>query len=102
MDELSTAEVGFSRSDFNGSIFTVSDSFWGAFIKMKNAKKQTDRYKAYKDITNRNLQLQNQNDIEAMLLQILQKKYSKQRETNHFLNQLADICLSFKRIVDYN
>ena len=73
--ELSTAEVGILRSDLNGSMFTVSDPFWGAFIKMRIAKEQADRSKAYKDSTNRNLQLQNQNDVEAMLLQILLRKY---------------------------
>lgn len=78
--ELSTAEVGILRSDFNSSMFAVSDPFWGAFIKMKIAQEQTEREKAYKNSTNRNLQLQNQNDIEAMLLQILLKKFNpKQR-----------------------
>lgn len=74
--DLSTAEVGILRSDFNGSMFTVSDPFWGAFIKMRIAQEKADRAKAFKNITNRNLQLQNQNDIEAMLLQILLKKYN--------------------------
>lgn len=76
--ELSTAEVGILRSDLNGSMFTVSDPFWGAFIKMRIAQEQNDKMKAYKDSNNRNLQLQNQNDIEAMLLQILLKKYQAQ------------------------
>lgn len=74
--ELSTAEVGIIRSDLNGSMFTISDPFWGAFIKMRIAQEQADRAKAFKDSNNRNLQLQNQNDIEAMLLQILLKKYN--------------------------
>lgn len=74
--ELSTVEVGILRSDFNSSKFAVSDPFWGAFIKMKIAQEQAEMDKAYKNSTNRNLQLQNQNDIEAMLLQILLKKYN--------------------------
>lgn len=74
--ELSTAEVGILRSNYNSSVYTVSDPFWGAFIKMKIAKEQADRAKAQHDSANRNLQLQNQNDVEAMLLQILLKKYN--------------------------
>ena len=74
--QLSTAEVGILRSDFNGSMFTVSDPFWGAFIKMRIAQEQADREKAFKNSYNRNLQLQNQNDVEAMLLQILLNKYN--------------------------
>ena len=78
--ELSTAEVGILRSDFNRSMFAVSDPFWGAFIKMRIAQEQAEREKAIKNINNRNLQLQNQNDVEAMLLQILLNKYNpKQR-----------------------
>ena len=74
--ELSTAEVGILRSDFNASSFTVSDPFWGAFIKMRIAQEQTERAKAIKDSTNMNLRLQNQNDIEALLLRILINKYN--------------------------
>ena len=74
--ELCTAEIGILRSTFNSALFTVSDPFWGAFIKMRIAKEQADKAKAYKDSANRNLQLQNQNDIEAMLLQILLQKYN--------------------------
>lgn len=78
--ELSTAEVGILRSDFNSSMFAVSDPFWGAFIKMRIAQEQAEREKAIKDSNNRNLQLQNQNDVEAMLLRILLNKYNpKQR-----------------------
>ena len=74
--ELCTAEIGILRSNFNSAMFTVSDPFWGAFIKMRIAKEQADKAKAYKNSGNRNLQLQNQNDIEAMLLQILLQKYN--------------------------
>lgn len=74
--QLSTAEIGILRSDYNGSMFTVSDPFWGAFIKMRIAQEQADREKAFKNSTNRNLQLQNQNDVETMLLQILLNKYN--------------------------
>lgn len=74
--ELCTAEIGILRSNFNSAMFSVSDPFWGAFIKMRIAKEQADKAKAYKNSGNRNLQLQNQNDIEAMLLQILLQKYN--------------------------
>lgn len=74
--ELSTAEVGILRSDFNASMFTVSDPFWGAFIKMRIAQEQNAREKAFKDSNNRNLQLQNQNDVEALLLKILLTKFN--------------------------
>lgn len=74
--ELCTAEVGILRSNFNSALFTVSDPFWGAFIKMRIAKEQADKAKAYKNQGNRNLQLQNQNDIEAMLLRVLLQKYN--------------------------
>ena len=52
-------------------MFAVSDPFWGAFIKMRIAQEQVEREKAIKNSYNRNLQLQNQNDVEAMLLRIL-------------------------------
>ncbi|MCR5361766.1 MAG: ATP-binding protein [Bacteroidales bacterium] len=74
--ELSTAEVGILRSDFNSSMFAVSDPFWGAFIKMRIAQEQAEREKAIKNSNNRNLQLQNQNDVESMLLHILLNKYN--------------------------
>ena len=77
--ELSTAEIGILRSDFNGSMFAVSDPFWGAFIKMRIAQEQKEREKAIKDSNNRNLQLQNQNDVEAMLLRILLNKYNPKK-----------------------
>lgn len=75
--ELSSSEVGILRSDYNGLSYSVSDPFWGAFIKMRIAKEQADKEKAYQNSNNRNLQLQNQNDIEAMLLQILLSKYKR-------------------------
>lgn len=78
--ELSTAEVGILRSDFNSSMFAVSDPFWGAFIKMRFAQEQAEREKAIKNSNNRNLQLQNQNDVESMLLQILLNKYNPQQK----------------------
>lgn len=74
--ELSTAEVGILRSNYNSSFFTVADPFWGAFIKMRIAKEQADKAKAQHNRANRNLQLQNQNDVEAMLLQILMARYN--------------------------
>ena len=74
--ELSTSEVGILRSNFNSSMFAVSDPFWGAFIKMRIAQEQAEREKAIKNSNNRNLQLQNQNDIESMLLHILLNKYN--------------------------
>jgi len=77
--ELSTAEIGILRSDFNSSMFAVSDPFWGAFIMMRIAQEQTERVKAIKDSNNRNLQLQNQNDVEAMLLRILLNKYNPKK-----------------------
>lgn len=78
--ELSTAEVGILRSDFNSSMFAVSDPFWGAFIKMRIAQEQAEREKAIKNSYNRNLQLQNQNDVEAMLLRILLNKYNPKQK----------------------
>ena len=78
--ELSTAEVGILRSDFNSSLFSVSDPFWGAFIKMRIAQEQAEREKAFMNSNNRNLQLQNQNDVEAMLLQILLNKYNPKQK----------------------
>ena len=57
-------------------MFAVSDPFWGAFIKMRIAQEQAEREKAIKNSNNRNLQLQNQNDIESMLLHILLNKYN--------------------------
>ena len=78
--ELSTAEIGILRSDFNSSMFAVSDPFWGAFIKMRIAQEQAEREKAIKNSNNRNLQLQNQNDVEAMLLQILLNKYNPKQK----------------------
>ena len=63
--------MGILRSDFNRSMFAVSDPFWCAFIKMRIAQEQVEREKAIKNSYNRNLQLQNQNDVEAMLLRIL-------------------------------
>lgn len=74
--ELSTVEMGILRSDFNSSMFSISDPFWGAFIKMRIAQEQAERQKAFKNYNNRNLQLQNQNDVEAMLLQILLNKFN--------------------------
>lgn len=74
--ELSTSELGILRSNYNGAYYTISDPFWGAFIKMRIAKEQADKAKTIHNMTNRNLQLQNQNDVEAMLLQILINKYS--------------------------
>lgn len=74
--ELSMPEVAILRSDFNSSMFSVSDPFWGAFIKMRIAQEQAEREKAFKNSNNRNLHLQNQNDVEALLLKILLNKYN--------------------------
>jgi hypothetical protein len=57
-------------------MLSISDPFWGAFIKMRIAQEQAERQKAFKNYNNRNLQLQNQNDVEAMLLQILLNKFN--------------------------
>lgn len=81
--ELCTAEVGILRSNFNSALFMVSDPFWGAFIKMRIAKEQADNDKAYKNQGNRNLQLQNQNDVEAILLRVLLQKYNPNKELLH-------------------
>lgn len=73
--ELSMPEVGILRSNNNGESYSISDPFWGAFIKMRIAKEQADQEKAYNNSKNRSLLLQNQNDIESMLLKILLSKY---------------------------
>lgn len=72
--ELSTPEIGILRNHYNGSKYSISDPFWGAFIKLRIAKEQRDNAKALADEHNTNLLLQNQNDIEAMLLKILLEK----------------------------
>jgi len=74
--ELSSTDVGIIRRNYNGAAYSISDPFWGAFIKMRIAKENADKAKAYHNRNNLNLQLQNQNDIEAMLLQILLDKYN--------------------------
>ena len=74
--ELAMPEIGIIRSHFGGAKYSVSDPFWGAFIKMRIAKEQADNSKAAQDKNNINLLLQNQDDIEAMLLKILLNKYS--------------------------
>lgn len=72
--ELSLEEIGILRSHYGGASFSISDPFWGAYIKMRIAKEQSDNKKALLDRNNPNLILQNQNDIEAMLLKILLNK----------------------------
>lgn len=71
--ELSSADIGILRSDNNGYYYTVSDPFWGAYIKMKIAQEQADNTKAYRS---RSLQLQDQNEVGAMLLKILLENYN--------------------------
>ena len=73
--ELSMEEVGILRNHYNGSYYSISDPFWGAYIKMRIAKEQSDNFKALEDKNNPNLILQDQNDVEAMLLKILLNRY---------------------------
>lgn len=79
--ELSTPEIGILRNHYNGSKYSISDPFWGAFIKLRIATEKKDNAKAFADQHNVNLLLQNQNDIESLLLKILLERNNKRKKT---------------------
>ena len=73
--ELSSGQNNILRYDSNSGKYSISSPFWGAFLKMQIAIEEANQAKAEKDKRNMNLLLENQDDADALLLQILLKRY---------------------------
>lgn len=73
--ELSSGQNNILRYDANSGKYSISSPFWGAFLKMQIAIEEANQAKAEKDKRNVNLLLENQDDADALLLQILLKRY---------------------------
>lgn len=73
--ELSSGQNNILRYDANSGKYSISSPFWGAFLKMQIAIEEANKAKVEKDKRNLNLLLENQNDVDALLMQILLKRY---------------------------
>ena len=73
--ELSSGQNNILRYDANSGKYSISSPFWGAFLKMQIAIEEANKAKVQEDKRNLNLLLENQNDTDALLLQILLKRY---------------------------
>ena len=66
LDELSSAVVNIIRYDTNSDRYSISTPFWGAFLKMQIAIEDAER-----NNKRRKLILKNQNDIDAVVYNVL-------------------------------
>lgn len=93
LEELSAENIGIIRSLPGGFRYSISDPFWGAFVKMRIAKEESDSIIALKNQSKTNLLLENENDEEAMLLNILLNKYSHNRLSSKNVDFVEDKLL---------
>lgn len=75
--ELSSCQNNILRYDPNSGKYSISSPFWGAFLKMQHAIEEANNAKITKDRNNLNLLLENQNDYDALLLQLLLKRLER-------------------------